>query len=132
MGRHMAENNSTRVLDFTELNRMAAHVHELNYTWWHDLDTGERLTRNVGELLMLIVSEIAEAMEGHRKGLLDDKLITRSMVEVELADTIIRILDFAGAYNLDVGGAVRDKLEFNKNREDHKPEVRKQPGGKKY
>ncbi|XUM19805.1 hypothetical protein ACRAVF_19255 [Bradyrhizobium oligotrophicum S58] len=38
---------------------------------------------------MLIVSEIAEAMEGERKSLMDDHLPHRKMVEVELADTLI-------------------------------------------
>lgn len=42
--------------------------------WYHDIKTGERKSLNVGERLMLCVSELAEAMEGHRKGLMDDKL----------------------------------------------------------
>ena len=50
------------------LNGFCSLVHTLNQRWWHDLATGERLNRNLGELLMLVVSEIAEAMEGHRKG----------------------------------------------------------------
>lgn len=51
--------------------------------------------RNLGEMLMLAVSELSEALEGHRKNLPDDKLPHRSMVEVELADFIIRMLDTA-------------------------------------
>lgn len=39
-------------------------IHELNRKWWVDLETGEPKERNVGEMLMLVVSEIAEAMEG--------------------------------------------------------------------
>src|SRR6185369_4809110 len=48
--------------------------------------------------LMLMVSEIAEAMEGTRKSLMDDHLKHRPMVEVELADAIIRICDFSGRW----------------------------------
>lgn len=100
--------------------------------WWHDLETGEPLKRNVGELLCLIHSEISEAMEGHRKGLMDDKLPHRPMIEVELADALIRIADLAGGLNLDLGGAVAEKLAYNAQRADHKPENRKKEGGKKY
>ncbi len=71
-------------------------------------------------------------MEGHRKGLADDKLPHRLMVEVELADAVIRIADLAGALGLDLGGAIAEKLEYNRNRPDHKPENRNADGGKKY
>lgn len=100
--------------------------------WWNDLHTGEPVQRNVGELLMLIVSEVAEAMEGHRKGLMDDHLPNRPMIEVELADAVIRIADMAGALGLDLGGAIADKLAYNAARADHKPENRRADGGKKY
>lgn len=103
--------------------------------WWNDLETGAPLVDRphvVGEKLMLIVSEVSEAMEGHRKGLADDKLPHRPMVEVELADAVIRIADLAGALGLDLGGAIAEKMEYNRNRPDHKPENRKADGGKKY
>ena len=89
-------------------------------------------TRNVGEILCLIHSEVSEAMEGHRKDLMDDKLPHRKMIEVELADTLIRIFDLAGAQNLDLGGAISEKRAFNKERQDHKIENRLKAGGKKY
>jgi len=82
--------------------------------------------------LMLIVSEVSEAMEGDRKSLMDDKLPHRPMREVELADALIRICDLAGAYHLDLAGAVVEKLAFNAQRLDHKPEHRAAPGGKVY
>ena len=102
--------------------------------WWNDLDTGEDLhgKHNVGELLCLIHSEISEAMEGHRKNLMDDKLTHRPMIEVELADAVIRICDLAGGLKLDVAGAIAEKLEYNAERSDHKPENRRAEGGKKY
>ena len=103
--------------------------------WWNDLTTGEPLVDRphvVAEKLMLIVSEVAEAMEGHRKNLADDKLPHRPMIEVELADAVIRIADLAGALDLDLGGAIAEKMEYNRNRPDHKVENRKADGGKKY
>lgn len=81
-----------------DLNELAKQVHKANAKWWHDLNTGLPITRNKGELLQLVSSELAEAMEGERKGLMDDKLPHRPMPEVEMADTVIRLLDYAGAF----------------------------------
>lgn len=115
--------------------RDGCHNASLTSGWWNDLHTGEELIHRphiVGEKLMLIVSEVAEAMEGHRKGLQDSHLIDRPMVEVELADAVIRIMDLAGAMGLDIGGAIADKMDYNAHREDHKLEHRQAEGGKKY
>lgn len=100
--------------------------------WYHDLATGKPKERNHGEMFILMVSEIVEAMEAYRKDLMDDKLPHRKGVEVELADCIIRILDYGANYGLDLGGAMAEKIEYNKSREDHKPENRKLTGGKKF
>lgn len=101
--------------------------------WWTNPRTGDCLKgkRNVPEMLCLIHSEISEAMEGHRKGLQDDHLTHRPMIEVELADAMIRILDLAGGLNLDLAGAMVEKLTYNTQRADHKPENRL-AGGKQY
>ena len=111
--------------------------------WWTDLDTPQSLAEEcrirtrfgkalVAEKLVLIHSEISEAMEAARKNLKDDKLPHRSGVEVELADAVIRILDLAGALNLDLAGAIQEKLAFNKTREDHQIENRMKDNGKAY
>jgi hypothetical protein len=102
--------------------------------WWTDLKTGQSThdTRNVGEVLMLIVSEVAEAMEADRKGLMDDKLPHRSGLEVELADAVIRIFDLSAAKGFDIGEAIMEKILYNMSREDHKIENRMRDGGKKY
>lgn len=103
--------------------------------WWIDPKTGESITGNpycFSNKLMLIVSEVAEAMEGDRKKLMDDKLPHRTMREVELADAVIRIFDLAGAYEMDLAGAIFEKMAFNALRPDHKLENRKADGGKSY
>jgi NTP pyrophosphatase (non-canonical NTP hydrolase) len=117
---------------FGSLNFYATKIYKDNHTWWHDLKTGEKLNRNKGELLMLIVSEVAEAMEGERKDLYDTHLPHRKMAEVELADVLIRIFDYAGAFGYDLTGAVAEKLAYNKKRADHKPEARLAANGKKF
>lgn len=102
--------------------------------WWTRPD-GSSITDNpycFSNKLMLVVSELSEAMEGDRKGIKDDKLPHRDMREVELADAVIRIFDLAGAYNMDLGGAIAEKLHFNQQRADHKPENRVKAGGKAY
>lgn len=111
--------------------------------WWVDPSSGADLKAHVqegtrlgkalvAEKLCLIHSEVSEAMEGHRKGLQDDKLPHRPMIEVELADAMIRIGDLAGALGLDLGGALAEKMAFNAVRPDHKPENRAATGGKAY
>ena len=95
--------------------------------WWDEINS-----HTVPAKLCLIHSEISEAMEGLRKNLMDDKLPHRLSVEVELADAMIRIADLAGFLGLDLGGAIIEKMMYNKDREDHKPEVRAQANGKKF
>ena len=166
---------------------MATEIHEANKAngFWDGQDNIE------GELakINLISSEIAEMLEAVRKDLVDDKLSHRSGEEVELADVMIRVLDYIGylgkpvdvyypylnaefkskhhvinrlfyktarlglidydipsllgdiiyltvryanQYQLDLEGAVKEKLAYNAVREDHKPENRAKPGGKKF
>lgn len=108
--------------------------------WWLDAKTGEDVRTWppkffmlwVGTKLALIHSEVSEGLEGHRKGKMDDHLPHRSMLEVELADAVIRICDLAGGLGCDLGGAIAEKLAYNARRADHKPENRAKAGGKAY
>jgi hypothetical protein len=115
------------------LNECAKDCHEAAVTggWWHD-SQGKKKERNIGELLCLIHSEISEAMEGARKGLMDTHLKHKSMMEVELADAIIRIFDLAESKGFNLGETIYEKLEYNRSRADHKIKNRLKEGGKKF
>jgi len=65
--------------------------------------------RNIGEALMLIVTELAEAMESHRKQ--DD-----ANFKEEIADTFIRLLDLCGGLKIDIEDEIAKKSERNKSR----------------
>jgi len=91
--------------------RNRVHTAAKENGWWD-------LPRDTGTLLMLVVSEIAEAMEGFRKDLMDDKLPHHKMFDVEICDAIIRLFDLAGHMNIDVGKVIIEKLAYNAKRGD--------------
>lgn len=79
--------------------------------WWKE-------NRNESELIMLMVCECSEAVEALRSGDPPSEHIHGfSSVEEELADVIIRIMDYAFTYGYSVADAVIAKMEFNKTRE---------------
>lgn len=98
--------------------------------------------RNVGEMLMLIVSELGEAIEAHRKGRRvnsdiisvinesdinglskDNKFISffneniKDTFEDEIADAVIRLFDMCEGLGIDIEKYILLKLEYNKTRE---------------
>lgn len=114
------------------LDAWADRIHKLNEKWWVNPHTGEPIERNIGEMLMLVTSELAEALEGHRKNLMDEKLPQYKNFDVEIADAFIRLFDICGGLGIDLEAIVEDKLAYNAVREDHKLENRVKPGGKAY
>lgn len=109
---------------FSGLNEMARVIYENNKEkgFWDN-------ERNPGEALMLVVSELGEAMEALRKGRVAlpplERYIERQTFEQlykdtfedELADAVIRILDWCGGNNIDIEFHVREKVKYNKTRE---------------
>jgi len=65
--------------------------------------------RNIGEALMLVVTELAEGMEAHRKADQDN-------FREELADTFIRLFDLCGGLGIDIQAEIVKKCEKNKLR----------------
>ena len=89
--------------------------------WWDgdDADQG----RNPGTMMMLMVTELAEAFEEHRAGRSlqeiwynEEKDNKPEGIPVEFADVLIRIADYCGKHDIPLVRAVEEKLAFNKTR----------------
>lgn len=85
--------------------------------------------RNVGELLMLVTSELGEAMEAHRKGKFTEKSIYGAFItngdfvsdvkdtfEDEIADAVIRLLDMSAGLGIDLEFHITSKVNYNTTR----------------
>lgn len=74
------------------LYELQTKIHEQNKSvgWWDE-------PRPFETFVCLFHSELSEAMEGDRKGLMDDHLPHYPMFQVELADFVIRCMDFLGS-----------------------------------
>lgn len=88
----------------------ASHSVAKDHGWWED-------NRSIGECIALMHSELSEALEYARKDprALSDH-IDATGIEEEFADTIIRIFDYCGKNNLNLGDALVKKMEYNKSR----------------
>lgn len=93
------ETNDTGMKHETPLRQFFSDVHERNVKagWWTDIETGEPKKRNLGELLILFVTEMAEAFEAWEQQCQDDKLPDHPGFGVEMGDLAIRFADLAGA-----------------------------------
>ena len=114
------------------IKEIQREIHRVNVEkgFWED-------RKNVGEVLMLIVSELGEALDAHRADkkadveAFDARAIDRTepedyqidfqqcikdTFEDEIADTVIRILDMCEGFGIDLERHIVLKLEYNKTR----------------
>lgn len=124
----------------TTLNSLAQGIYEVTKSkgFWDK-------ERNVGEMLMLITSELGEAMEAHRKNKFaksDDFFYDleshlpishpnhsiedfkssfekniKDTFEDEIADAIIRLLDLCAGLGIDIDFQIKQKLKYNQTRQ---------------
>ena len=118
----------------TNLNEISKHFHERakQKGFWDD-------KREIGTLLMLVVSELSEALEADRKNkhaelevfencMASDDINEEDMelylkqsfqetikdtFEDEIADTFIRLFDLVGFLGIDIDKHIQLKMKFN-------------------
>ena len=99
------------------MNEMCKEMHEISRSkGWYDNDDGKR---NVGELLFLIVTELAEAYEDYRDSKIETYLkdgVKPCGFNNEIADVFIRLGDLCQYMNIDIEKEIRLKADYNKTR----------------
>jgi len=86
-----------------EIKQIMQEIHQNNIQkgFWEDKET-----KNVGEVLMLCVSELSEAFTIYVKDTFED----------EIADTVIRLFDLCSGFGIDLEWHIQQKMNFNKLR----------------
>lgn len=102
-----------------DLKTTAVRIHKtaIKHGWWDDDNP-----RSFGDVMMMIVTECAEAVEHYRNGQELDKVWFEANgkpdgIPVEFADILIRLLDASERYNMDIEEAIKVKMKYNDSRE---------------
>lgn len=87
-----------------QLNELSKQV-----TVWRKKKGFKTSWKNMPEKLMLVVTEVSEAMEAYRH---EDK----ANFAEELSDTFIRLCDICGALEIDIESEIEKKMAYNEKR----------------
>lgn len=95
---------------------LRAHQTSKDKGWWEGVDDP---SKEIPAKLMLMVSELAEALEEYRNGNMSTYYQDSGKPEgfdIELADCVIRIFDLCGALGIDLEEAIHIKSAYNSTR----------------
>ena len=93
------------------------HENAVLHGWWEGWK--ECSESALPEKILLVHAELSEAVEEYRDGKLDTRIGAGGKPEgfwIEMADAVIRILDMAGAFGIDLEHLIEMKHQYNKTR----------------